>query len=61
MRYDLSKGALDPLRHGSGSEDNIAIPVGAFADPAFPAPAFSVYEERMHRWVTMPADIECMD
>ena len=41
-------------------EEVIAIPVGAFADPAFPAPAFSVYEERMHGWVNMPADMEHM-
>lgn len=41
-----------------GRPDAIVIPVGAFADPAFPAPVFSVYEERMHAWVTMPAGIE---
>jgi len=41
-----------------GNEDSVAIPVGAFADPAFPAPTVSVYEERMHAWVNMPADIE---
>src|SRR5215831_11062762 len=28
-------------------EDSIVIPVGAFADPAFPAPTFSVYAERI--------------
>ena len=38
----------------------IAIPVGAFADPAFPGPSFSVNEERMHAWVVMPQDIEHM-
>jgi hypothetical protein len=27
---------------------------GAFADPHFPAPTFSVYEERMHGWVRLP-------
>jgi hypothetical protein len=32
----------------AGHEDMIAIPVGAFAAPTFPAPMFSVYEERMH-------------
>lgn len=36
----------------------IAIPVGVFADPAFPGPRVSVYEERMHAWVVMPGDIE---
>ena len=43
-----------------GREELIAIPVGAFADPTFPTPRFSVYEERMHSWVSMPKDIEHM-
>jgi hypothetical protein len=41
-----------------GHDDVIALPVGAFADPAFPAPAFSVYEDRKHAWVTLPANVE---
>jgi hypothetical protein len=36
----------------------LAIPVGAFADPAFPEPTVSVYEESMHRWVVPPAGAE---
>jgi hypothetical protein len=36
----------------------VAIPVGAFAEPGFPEPRFSVYEERMHKWVGLPAGIE---
>lgn len=32
----------------------IAVPVGAFADPAFPSPTFSVYEDRKHGWVVLP-------
>ncbi len=36
----------------------VMLPVGAFADPAFPAPTMSVYEERMHRWLGLPPDIE---
>ena len=43
-----------------GREEAIAIPVGAFADPNFPPPVFSVYEDRMHGWVSMPRDIEHM-
>ncbi|MBP9150523.1 MAG: GFA family protein [Rhodoferax sp.] len=39
-------------------EESIAIPVGAFADPSFPVPAVSVYEDRMHSWVILPADIQ---
>lgn len=30
---------------------NIAVALGAFADPSFPQPRFSVYEERKHAWV----------
>jgi hypothetical protein len=41
-----------------GGEEYIAIPVGAFAEPFFPAPTVSVYEERMHCWVQMPRHIE---
>ena len=36
-----------------GMEGVIAIPLGAFADPDFPPPAFSVYEERKHAWVAI--------
>lgn len=41
-----------------GQEDRVAVPVGAFADPAFPAPSFSVYERRMHNWVGLPEALE---
>ena len=39
----------------------VAIPVGAFADPGFPAPRVSVYGERRHAWVQLPEGIECWD
>lgn len=41
-----------------GKPDEIAIPVGAFADPDFQAPQVSVCEERKHAWVSVPEDIE---
>ena len=41
-----------------GLEDFVAVPVGAFADPGFPQPRFSVYEERKHGWVLLPEDLE---
>ncbi|MBI1684150.1 GFA family protein [Caulobacter hibisci] len=31
--------------------DLVAIPLGAFADPHFPAPTVSSYEHRAHSWV----------
>jgi hypothetical protein len=43
-----------------GQDAFIGIPVGAFADPGFPAPSVSVYEERMHKWVIPPAGAERM-
>jgi hypothetical protein len=42
-------------------EGRIAVPVGAFADPAFPAPSISVYEVRKHSWVGLPAELEHQD
>ena len=41
--------------------DLIAIPVGAFADPSFPAPTVSVYESRRHAWTGLPLDVEHFD
>ena len=41
-----------------GLEGYISVPVGTFADPGFPAPTVSVYEERMHAWVLPPPDAE---
>jgi hypothetical protein len=36
----------------------IAVAIGAFADRDFPPPTVSVWEERMHPWVGLPADME---
>ena len=44
----------------SGLAGFVAIPVGAFADPSFPAPSVSVYEERMHPWVRLSGAITHM-
>lgn len=43
-----------------GLAEHVAVPVGAFAEPGFPAPSFSVYEERMHPWVGLPANVAHM-
>ena len=32
--------------------DLVAVAVGAFADPEFPAPNVAVYESRRHAWTT---------
>jgi hypothetical protein len=44
-----------------GVPDAVAVPIGAFADPTFPAPRISVWEARRHPWVGLPADIEHYD
>jgi hypothetical protein len=36
-----------------GTPGITAIPLGAFADPAFPSPRFSVYENRKHSWTAV--------
>ena len=33
-----------------------AVPLGAFADPSFPPPRFSVYESRRHDWAAVLGD-----
>jgi hypothetical protein len=45
----------------SNQPDLVAVAVGAFADPKFPAPRHSVYEKRRHSWVSVPADAEHLD
>lgn len=41
--------------------DVVGVPVGAFADPRFPAPKVSVYEARRHAWVVVPEGAEHFD
>ena len=38
--------------------DFLGIAVGCFADPAFPAPSFSIWEEGLHPWLGLPAGID---
>ena len=42
----------------SAVPDLVAVPIGAFSDPEFPAPTISVYGSRRHAWLTLPATIE---
>jgi hypothetical protein len=42
----------------SPTSDTVGIPVGAFADPEFPPPTVSVWEDRMHHWVKLPEEIQ---
>nr|WP_306300196.1 GFA family protein [Erythrobacter sp. LQ02-29] len=39
-----------------GQPELVAIPVGAFADPDFPPPDYTVYEGRKHGWVAIVGD-----
>ncbi|GMV29947.1 MAG: hypothetical protein AMXMBFR59_20720 [Rhodanobacteraceae bacterium] len=39
----------------------VSVPIGAFADPRFPPPRVSIYEERRHAWVSVPEDAERHD
>ena len=40
-----------------GVPGQIAVAVGSFADPAFPAPKHSVWERRRHHWVEPLGDM----
>ncbi|MES3023409.1 MAG: GFA family protein [Pseudomonadota bacterium] len=44
--------------HAEGLDAFLIIPVGAFADPDFPCPTVSVYENRKHSWVVAPPAAE---
>ena len=38
--------------------DHYGIAVGGFADPDFPVPTYSVWEEFKHAWVRLPEGLE---
>ena len=42
-------------------EGMIAVTVGAFADPSFPAPSRSIYESRQHPWLVLSEPMEHWD
>ena len=47
---------------GGNFPDLVAVPVGAFADTAFPPPRFSVWEKRKVEWVEiLGANVEHSD
>lgn len=37
--------------------NRIGVAVGAFADPDFPAPVRSVFDQSKHKWITFGADV----
>ena len=39
----------------------IAIPLGAFDDPFFGSPEYSVWEQRKHPWVEITGDVDHFD
>jgi len=41
----------------SGMPEFISVAVGAFADPNFPPPRVSVYEERKHQWALAAGEL----
>jgi hypothetical protein len=42
----------------TGFPDLIAIAIGTFADPSFPPPTLSVWEECRHPWMPAPSNAE---
>lgn len=58
IRYYFCPTCGSTVYYRVNEEPLTVVPVGGFADPEFPAPRCSVYEERMHKWVTVPPDAE---
>lgn len=47
-----------PLYFFSSRDPNrVGVAVGGFADPKFPPPQRSVFEESKHAWLVLPADM----
>jgi hypothetical protein len=42
---------------GQGFPGYVAVAIGTFADPNFPEPTISVWEESRHLWVALPPDM----
>ncbi|MEO5493150.1 MAG: GFA family protein [Sphingomonas sp.] len=42
--------------HARPFRDLVAVAIGAFADPDFPQPQYTVYENRKHAWVAIVGD-----
>ena len=40
--------------HADGRPDHVGVAIGCFADPNFPRPQYSVWEETKHGWVGLP-------
>jgi hypothetical protein len=47
--------------HLENAPDIVAIAAGAFADPNFVAPRFSVYESRRHHWLLLSGEMQHVD
>jgi hypothetical protein len=40
-----------------GTEGSVGVAIGAFGDPGFPPPKYSIYDSRRHPWVALPEGI----
>jgi hypothetical protein len=58
FRFRFCPVCGSPVFHTEeGQEGSVSVAVGAFADPSFPPPRVSVYDDRRHAWVQLPAGI----
>ncbi len=52
----LSDLRLTVYWEGEGFPGYVAVAIGIFADPSFPAPTIAVWEESRHPWVSLSPD-----
>ena len=52
----LSDVRLHCLLGGRSFPGYVAVAIGSFADPNFPAPTIGVWEESRHLWLSLPPD-----
>ena len=56
IRFHFPNCGTSVFCEGDRSPTTCGIAVGCFADPSFPAPTSSGWEESMHSWLGLPPD-----
>ena len=59
IRYSFCPECGSTVHYSGGNyPELVAIPLGAFDDPYFATPRFSVWEKRKHDWLELPGELD---